>query len=115
MTLANLILLYWSLLSALIAVGGVIGWWQLRARHQRVSLYLSRILIAVSFRSLLTFIGIFYWRTTITPALIYVVFSAAAATLLCGAIWGWLLYVAGLWNGDGWRGFYLRLRGHFND
>ena len=109
--LTNLILLYWLFLTALVVVGGMIGAWQLRSRNQRVSLYLSRILIAIALRSLLTFIGLCYWRDTIQRAPIYIALSAFAATLLCGAIWGWLFYVAGLWNGGGWRGFYLKLRG----
>lgn len=100
----------WIFLSALNAVGGLIGWYQLRTDKRRASLYLSRILIAESFRSMLAFVGIYNGADLLSDAPIYVALSLLSVVLLTGAIWGWLLYLRGLWNGGGWAGLLEKLR-----
>ena len=107
--IARLLLTYWAILTILMTVGGVIGWYQLRHDRRRVSLYLSRILIAESFRSALTFTGIINWAAELRPSLIYLALSTLGATLLCGAIWGWLLYLRGVINGGGIFGLLRRI------
>lgn len=104
----SLLLGFWMFLTILTTVGGVIGWYQLRTDHHRVSLYLSRILIAIALRSLITFIGIYIWAATLGRAPIFIAFSTLGATLLCGAIWGWLLYLRGIVNGGGWRDLWKK-------
>ena len=108
--LIRLAIAFWMFLSACNVVGGIIGWYQLRTDHRRASLYLSRILIAIAFRSSLTFTGIYMWADVIAPTPIYIAFSLFATILLCGAIWGWLFYLRGIWNGGGWRELLTKLR-----
>lgn len=108
--LVKLAIAFWIFLSALNAVGGLIGWYQLRTDHRRASLYLSRILIAESFRSMLAFYGIYYGAEELLQVPIFVALSVASVILLCGAIWGWLFYLRGVWNGGGWREALKNLR-----
>ena len=108
--LIQIALALWIFLSVLNAVGGLIGWFQLRTDRRRASLYLSRILIATSFRNMLTFVGLYQWSHVAAQSPIYVAFSLLAAVLLCGAIWGWLFYLRGIWNGGGWRDLIANLR-----
>jgi hypothetical protein len=109
-TLVRLAIALWIFLSACNAIGGLIGWYQLRTDHRRASLYLSRILIAESFRSVLAFVGIYYGAERLAQSPIYVALSTLSVILLSGAIWGWLLYLRGLWNGGGWPELLRKLK-----
>lgn len=100
----------WLFLTVVNVVGAVIGWHQLRTDPNRVSLYLSRILIAEGIRGTLAFVGVYYAYDRLVNAPIYVMLSLFSVTLLTGAIWGWLLYLRGLWNGGGWPEFLSKLR-----
>lgn len=110
LALIRLALAYWIFLNALTAAGGIIGWFQLRNDRRRVSLYLSRILIAEAVRSSLAFFGVFYFADNVDDSPVFVLISAFSATLLTGAIWGWLFYLRGIWNGGGFREFITRIR-----
>lgn len=105
------LLIFWAFLTVVTVVGGVIGWYQLHSNHQRVSVYLARIVVAEAFRSLLTFVSLLIWAETFRSVPIYVALSTLSATLLSGAIWGWLLYCWGYWNGGGWRELLYHLKG----
>lgn len=105
------LLIYWAFLTVVTVVGGAIGGLQLRTDRHRVSLFLSRIIIAEAFRSLLTFISLLLWADIFRTVPIYVALSALSATLLAGAIWGWLAYLRGWVNGSGWRGLLDHLKG----
>ena len=109
-TLIRVAIAFWIFLTACNAVGGLIGWYQLRTDHRRASLYLSRILIAESFRSVLAFYGIYYGAEELAHVPIFIALSVASVILLCGAIWGWLFYLRGVWNGGGWREMLSKLR-----
>lgn len=109
-TLVRVAIACWIFFSALNTVGGLIGWYQLRTDHRRASLYLSRILLAESIRSALAFIGIYYGSERIMDAPIYIALSLFSVILLSGAVWGWLLYLRGIWNGGGWSELMNKLR-----
>jgi hypothetical protein len=96
----NLLISYWVILNALNLVGGVLGWLELRkSREERGAVYLSRILLAEAFRSGTSIIGIRRFAQALLAFPYYVSLSVVVTTLLCGAIWGWLLYSRGVING----------------
>ena len=111
-TLLKIAIGCWMFLSAANVIGGLIGWFQLRSDHRRASFYLSRILLAIAIRSVFVFIGLYNWSPNLMDAPIFIVLSVGSATLLTGAIWGWLFYLRGVWNGGGWRDLVRQLKGN---
>ena len=104
----KLLIIYWVVLNALVVVGGLIGWFQLKMDDNRSSHYLSRILMADALRGVFSLWGTsrFYEGLEVTP--VFMIASMIVITLLTGAIWGWLAYTHGIINGGGWPGLLKR-------
>src|SRR5688500_7833828 len=108
--LHNAVIGYWVILNVLIALGGVQGWVELRnVGRPRVALYLSRVMMAEALRAVITIIGIRRFHASLEAVPVYIGFSVLVSTLLCGAIWGWLLYTRGIINGGGVLGLVGRI------
>lgn len=108
--LHNAVIGYWVLLNLLIAIGGVLGWIELRnIGRPRVVLYLSRVVAACALSGISQIVTIRRFHHTLGSLPVDTTVHVLATTAMCGAIWGWLLYTRGIINGGGVLGLVGRL------
>lgn len=99
---------YWLALNALNFWGGVSGWLELRKDYRRASHYLSRVLLAEGIRAGVSLFSIERFYISLQAAPIVVIPNIVVVTVLCIAMWGWLLFCRGVINGNGWRDLFKR-------
>lgn len=107
----KLVIIYWVVLNALVVIGGVIGWFQLKLDTNRASHYLARILLADAMRGVVSLWGTSMFHEALVATPVFMTFSILVITLLTGAIWGWIFYCRGIINGGGWLGLLRRMKG----
>jgi hypothetical protein len=106
-----LILLFvWILLCVIDALGGLLGWLELRREDERVARYLAHILLASGYRSGITIVGLVVFGLNVKAQLWYLVLGVSAVAYKAYATWGWLLYARNVINGGGWRDLFRRKR-----
>lgn len=103
----ELAIAYWAFLNTACCLGGIFGWLELRQRPERGAVYLGRILCAEGLRAGVTIFGLERFRLAVETVPFYIGASAVVLTLLCGAIWGWLLFNRGIINGHGYWDLFL--------
>jgi hypothetical protein len=98
----------WIGLCILDAIGGVLGWLELRKERSRAAYYLARILLASGYRSATTIVGLALFGINVKAEPWYLGLGISAVAYKACATWGWLLFARGIVNGGGWADLFRR-------
>ena len=87
------------------ALGGLMGWLELRRESEPAGRYLAKVLLAGGFRSITSIIGLIVFGLNVKTQSWFLFLGVFAVAFKGYATWGWLLYLHGLINGGWWSLF----------
>lgn len=107
-TMRQVLFCAWIAFAFLDAVGGFVGWIELRKDFQRSSQRLAPVLFAGAYRSVTTILGLYLFGMNINAPVWFLCVGLSAVIYKAQATWGWLFYLHGVINGGGWAGIFRR-------
>src|ERR1043165_2979451 len=98
----------WVVFAGIDALGGLMGFLELRREAKHSARYLAHVLLAGGYRSVATIAGLTLYGLNDKTEMWFLCLGLSAVVYKAYATWGWLMYLHGIINGDGLLGLFKR-------